>query len=185
MLKEILQTQSWGVLSFSHRHRNISTCIDCICIFDEIHGFLWSCAHLNRPEWHAAVRWAAWGGHGSGYPGLADVAGVCDAAGADGKEATRLPRVCSLELLHTKNHNRNKRNNVNLQCFFVLWGVSDLFIALFTCHWWYSFLFSCLSPWQRARYISSLSCGTVVLPGAVSFLSHKACASLEHSLTSW
>lgn len=77
---------------------------------------LWSCAHLNRPEWHAAVRWAAWAGHGSGYPGLADVVGVCDAAGADGKEATRLPRVCSLELLHTKNHNRNK-NNVNLQCF--------------------------------------------------------------------
>lgn len=42
-----------------------------------------------------------------------------------------------------------------------------------------------LSPWQRARYSSSLSCGTVILPGAVSFLSHNASASLEHWPTSW
>ncbi|TNN66808.1 hypothetical protein EYF80_023050 [Liparis tanakae] len=42
-----------------------------------------------------------------------------------------------------------------------------------------------LSPWLRARYSSSLSCGTVVLPGADSFLSHSASTSLEHRPTSW
>lgn len=135
--------------------------------------FLKLCAHLDPPEWHAAVQWAAWAGHGRGCPGHADAGAACDAAGADGKGATRPPHVCSWEHLHTKI--KSTYAHLKLHTCTAVWRIMDPQIHAHT-H---------ISPWQSARYISSLSCGTVVLPGAVSFLSHNACASLEHWPTSW
>lgn len=46
--------------------------------------------------------WAASAGHGRGCLGQADAEAVYDAAGADGKEATRSLHACSWEHLHTK-----------------------------------------------------------------------------------
>lgn len=59
-------------------------------------------AHLNPPEWHVAVQWAAWASQGRECLAHVDAGAASDAAGADVKGATKFPHVCSWEHLHTK-----------------------------------------------------------------------------------